>query len=323
MRDNTVICSVVDDGFVAGFIVMERTLRHHNPDWDAPIVAISNQANPLSDRARGLIREHCTNVHFAVAQTQTMAPIYQYAREVIGTPERLWPAFSILEALTWSEFDRVIALDSDMLIRGPLDPLLSAAAPFNAVRASHHRSDAPERFFNTGVMVFNRSLLLGFDISKIPDYIAGRKPRPGTGLADQAILNLLMPNAIVGWLPKRFNFTKRALAAQLGASDPDAFNDPAAIDDWLSARGVRIFHYVGEKPWNNKIRDTEKAYAAVDALWHEAASAFCNKSLFIHMQRQNQHWSERYSDSLRHVRKSRPNLSESAFEREVARAMGL
>lgn len=323
MRDNTVLCSVVSDEFVAGFIVMERTLRYHNPDWDAPMVVIHSSENPLSDEARALIHEHCENVHFAVARPAVMAPVHHYARDVIGTPQRLWPAFSILEAMTWSAYDRVIALDSDMIIRGSLEPLLHAAAPFNAVRASHHKTDTPERFFNTGVMVFNRALLLGFDISKIPYYIGNRKPRPGTGLADQAILNLLMPNALVGWLPQRFNFTKRAVAARLQAADPEAFDDPAAIDAWLTARDVRIFHYVGEKPWNSKIRASEKDYAALDMLWHQAAERFCNKSLFMYMQRQSHRWSARYSSSLSRVRQSHPKLSEIAFEKKVARAMGL
>lgn len=322
MRDKTVLCSVVSEGFVAGFVVMERTLRHHNPDWDAPLVAIYSEGDPISDRSRAIIREHCDNVHFAVARPRIMAPVHEFARDVIGTPERLWPAFSVLEGLTWRFFDRVIALDCDMIVRGPLDPLLHTGAPFSAVRASHHKTDAPMTFFNTGVMVFNRTLLQGFDVARIPKYIGDRRPRPGTGLADQAILNIVMHNRVVGWLPKRFNLTKRSAMIRLSAEDPAALDDPAAIDAWLEAQDTAIFHYVGEKPWNPKVRASEKAYAAMEALWHDAAARFGKRSLFMQMQEQNRQWADRYTAALPAVQRSAGTLSEAAFEKEMGRAMG-
>lgn len=323
MHDNTVLCSVVSEGFVPGFVVMERTLRYHNPGWDAPMVVIYSPRTPISDQSKALIREHCENIHFAVARPNVMDPVHKFARDVIGTPERLWPAFSVLEGLTWSAFDRVVALDSDMIIRGSLEPLLHTTAPFSAVRATHHKSNLPMGFFNTGVMVFNRSLLLGFDVARIPHYIGHRKPRPGTGLADQAVLNILMHNRIVGWLPKRFNLTKRSVMFQLTVENPDALGDPQAIGDWLDAQNVRILHYVGEKPWNSKIRADEKFYSAIEALWHEAAARFGKKSLFMHMQQQNRQFADKYSATVQKVHKTGKSLTGAYFEREMAKEMGL
>ncbi|WP_172300524.1 hypothetical protein [Pseudoruegeria sp. HB172150] len=316
--ERTVLCSVVDDGFAAGFVVMERSLRHHNPDWTMPVIAIDSADAPLSAEARAVIREHCDNVHFARARPAHLAPVQAYARDVIGTPERLWPALAVLEALSWDRFDRVIALDSDLLIRGSLEPLLHAPANFNAVRARHAKLDMPMGFFNTGVMVLHRPLLLGFEVARIPDYLGGRRPVPGTGLADQAVLNMLMPHPLVGWMPERLNFTKRSLAVRMRAGQPEGFGDPGAIDAWLAARDVAVVHYVGEKPWNPKIRAGEKDYAAAEALWHAAAARFGGASLFRHMQRQSRLWTERYAESL-----AAAAGPEEERERQIARAMGL
>lgn len=319
MQENTVIGSVLSENFVAGFVVMERTLRETNPGWDMPIIAIQSPDAPISDFAKGVIKEHCQNVHFTTANPARLAPTFAFAQEVIGTPQRLWPAFSILEALSWSQFDRVITLDSDMLILGSLDPLLRTRAPFSAVRARSARTDAPVGFFNTGVMVFNRAMLLGFDVEKIPDYIGARRPRPGTGLADQAILNILMHNQHVGWLPERFNLTKRSVGARLDLP----LETPDAAVDWLAQEDVRVLHYVGEKPWDQKVRSSEMEYASLEAIWHDTAARVGGRSLFQMMQRCNLEWGARYTRALHEVDAQGKNLSRQAMEKSVARAMGL
>jgi hypothetical protein len=319
MQDNTVIASVLSENFVAGFVVMERTLREQNPGWDMPVVIIQSHEAPLSDFAKGLIREHCQNVHFATANPARLAPTLRFARDVIGTPPRLWPAFSILEAISWSGFDRVITLDSDMVILGSLAPLLATRAPFSAVRARNSRTDAPAGFFNTGVMVFNRAMLLGFDVEKIPDYIGSRRPRPGTGLADQAVLNMLVHNRHVGWLPERFNTTKRSVGARLGLPLPEA----PEVAAWLLREDIRVLHYVGEKPWDRKVRAREEDYASVEAVWHETAERIGGKTLFQHMQRCDRHWGARYTKAFQEVSRGGKKLSQDAMEKRVARAMGM
>ena len=60
-KEDTVLCSVVSDDFAAGFIVMERSLRRHNPDWTFPIIAVHSSIKPLSELSKAVIREHCDN----------------------------------------------------------------------------------------------------------------------------------------------------------------------------------------------------------------------------------------------------------------------
>ncbi|CUH80814.1 Glycosyl transferase family 8 [Tritonibacter multivorans] len=320
-NEGTVICSVVSDDFAAGFILMERSLRAHNPDWTYPIIAVHSSIKPLSELTKQVIREHCENVHFATTNDVAMEPIYDYAREVIGTPDRLFPAFALLEILRWSFFKRVIAIDSDVLIRGSLEPLLHASAPLSAVRAFHSERNEPMTFVNTGVMVLNETFLKGFEFSRIREFLGDRTPRPGTGKADQAILNILMHNAVLGYLPPRFNYTKRSVMVEMQRRGLDV-DDPDAVEAFLDEEDVRIFHYVGEKPWNPKVRQREEAYSAMDAFWHRASEDHGQRSLFQLMDIQRRRWQDRYTTSVRRAQEKKPSNA-SAFERLVAINMGM
>ena len=319
--DRTVLASVVSEDFVAGFVVMERSLRETNPGWRQPIVAIDSDASPLSPTAKAVIREHCHNVHFARANARALAPVHAYARDVIGTPPRLWPAFAVLETTRWSAFDRVIAIDSDVVVRGSLEPLLHAPGSFSAVRARRPETDEQSGYFNTGVMVLNRPMLVGFDMHRLHEYLGRRQPAPGTGKADQAVLNMLWHNEVMGYLPDRFNFTKRSLMFRLRAGAPQVLDDPEAIDAWLTENGIAIFHYVGEKPWNHKVRSTELAYAAMDELWHELLGRYAQRSLLRLVNEQRRAWQDRYNAIVR--RAQQKNLQGLRLEREIAREMGL
>ncbi len=320
-KEDTVLCSVVSDDFAPGFIVMERSLRRHNPDWTFPIIAVHSSIKPLSELTKSVIRKHCENVHFATTNDVAMAPIYAYAREVIGTPDRLFPAFALLEVLRWSFFKRVIAIDSDVIIRGSLEPLLHCPAPLSACRANHSETNAPMTFVNTGVMVLNSSLLQGFEFHRIPEFLGSRVPRPGTGKADQAVLNILMHNAVLGYLPGRFNYTKRSLYLDMAARGcPTPSSEE--IEAFLDEEDIRILHYVGEKPWNPKVRRREERYEALDALWHRATEDFGQTSLFQLLALQRRQWQDRYTESVRRAQEKRPT-SEQSFERLVAMNMGM
>lgn len=320
-HDGTVLASVVSDDFAPGFILMERTLRQHNPTWTFPIIAVHSDIKPLSEPTKSVIREHCHNVHFAKTNAAAMAPIHDYAREVIKTPERLFPAFSVLEILRWSFFKRVIAIDSDVIIRGSLEPLLHTSAPFSAVRARHSSTDAPQGYVNTGLMVFDETMLKGFDFAKIRSLLGDRKPKPGTGKADQAILNILLHNATIGYLPQRFNYTKRSL---MMAMTEQGIDDPTAedADTFLTEEDVRLFHYVGEKPWNPKVKRSEDAYQFADTLWLQAMSEHGEKSVYMLMDMQRRVWQDSYTKSVERAR-ARKTTNARAFERMVSVYMGL
>ena len=322
-RAEPAFCSVVTDNFVVGFICMERTLRKTNPELDFPIYVVTSERAPLSAASRDLIRAHCRNVYFHEASNAPLDPVYRYAARVIGTPERLLPAFSILSAFELRMHERVVCLDSDMLICGSLAELFEVDVRFAAVRARDTQTNAPMNFINTGVMVLGSEYLHGFDLAEAIARIGDRPPRPGTGKADQAIINLLFPNEIIHYLPARFNYTKRMLRHEM---EPPLEN-PDDVASHLHRNDIRVLHFVGEKPWNPKVRQVETSYQAAEELWREALADIGSPALFQHMDKLNRLWHQRYIEASRLLLKNysqrRRTPSNTQIEREFARAMGL
>ncbi|WEZ85813.1 glycosyltransferase (plasmid) [Rhizobium sp. 32-5/1] len=317
----TVICSVVSDDFAAGFVLMERSLRKHNPGWDFPVIVVESNIKPLSTFSKQVIFDHCKNVFFVSTSEIAMAPLYHYATNVIGTPDRLFPAFAVLEILRWKSFKRIIALDSDIVICGSLEPLLHATSPFSAVRATHAETGSPQRFVNTGVMVLNEVFIKGFEFDRMVSHLGGRVPRPGTGKADQAILNMLLRNEFLGYLPSRFNYTKRMLLHDMNRHNRDVGNLDA-IKRWLEEEDICVFHYVGEKPWNAKVRKSEESYLAIDELWHQLSYEFGEKSLFLLIETMRREWQARYNLALQKAY-SKHNANPAQIEKLIYQQMGL
>ena len=327
MRNETVaLCSVVNDPFVPGFICMERSLRRTNPDWDFPLfVLYEDNICPLSPKSQQLIEKYCENVRFVCIDVESFAEVFAYARTVIGTPERLMPAFFILEAFRFKTFNRVICLDSDILIRGSLAELLITDYPFSAVRAADGVTNEPRSFVNTGLMVIGQPLLQDFDLSAAIQSVRDKRPAPGSGKADQAIINMLFDNDSIGYLPRRFNYTKRMLMIEAGALD-----DCDACDAFLSARDVRMFHYVGEKPWNLKVRNAENGYGAIEALWTRELMSFAERDLLVVLDEMRRSWFRRYADAAsacagktEEAGKGGSGHARDLFEKQVAKRMGL
>ncbi|HOT81865.1 MAG TPA: glycosyltransferase [Candidatus Defluviicoccus seviourii] len=325
-NDTVALCSVVNDPFVPGFICMERSLRRTNPDWDFPLfVFYEDNICPLSAGSKQLIEKYCDNVRFIGIDVESFAEVFEYARTVIGTPERLMPAFFILEAFRMKTFGRVICLDSDILIRGSLDELLITDFPFSAVRAADGVTNEPRSFVNTGLMVIGEPLLRDFGLCAAIQSVRDKRPAPGSGKADQAIINMLFDNDSIGYLPRRFNYTKRMLMIEAGA-----LNDCDAYEAFLTARDVRMFHYVGEKPWNLKVRNAENGYGAIEELWTRELMSFADRDLLVFLDDMRRSWFRRYADAASSCAgknedggKGGGGHPRELFEKQVAKRMGL
>lgn len=280
------ICSVVNDEFVAGFIVMADSLRRRNPAWRPSFMVIAERDESfLSEDGRDLIARHVPEATFRWVRREEFARVHMQARATFGTPARLVAAFYILEAFRLSDTDRVICLDSDILVTGRLDELLLDLGPFAAVRAWDPKTGEPACYVNTGVMVLDLARLQEFSgLRAIMAAVQGRKPKPGAGKADQAVLNLLFENDEIAYLPHRFNFTKRMAAELAGnANRADPLRAVEHLRAALAASDIRILHYVSEKPWQVKVNPAEQHFAVVDRLWWEAFEAIACPALRRHV----------------------------------------
>jgi hypothetical protein len=259
------LCSVVSNDFLDGFLCMHGSLRRHNPSWNFPILIFHNpELCPLSDHAQARIAAECPEGRLVEVDNAEYGEIFDYARNVLKTPDRLKAAFYILEAFCLEEFDMVVCLDSDLLILGSLDYLLAEPRRFSAVRAREPKNNNPAGFVNTGVMTIGLPYLAKGMKRRFMDALSKHRPKPGSGKADQAMVNIFFPNSRIHYLPTKFNYTKRILAHEMGFP---AATSAAEVRAHLRRRDVRVLHFVAEKPWDAPHTDDEPVYLASYRLW--------------------------------------------------------
>lgn len=169
------------------------------------------------------------------------------------------------------DLDRVIYLDPDLVVTGPLDDLWSldlgdnwfAAAShvakglekFNAIRL---QSETPGPYINSGVLLMNLPLLRREqELQPVLDYVEAH--RHTLLLPDQDVISALYGDRILRLNPYRYNMTERLFTAAL-------MTPGVELDlDWVRENS-RIIHYCGRnKPWK------ENYLGKLDCFYHQYA----------------------------------------------------
>lgn len=249
-------CSVVSDVFVQGFAVLLYSIRKCHPEFDYPYVVLHSRHHaPLSAENQAYLKGLYQGLVFKEVDESAYEGIWNQS-VVLGTPERLKPSFFFLDAFSLTGFDRIVALDGDMVCLGDISELLSVRTDLALTRAWDYESGRPADYFNAGLIVIGKPHLTGRTYERLLHH----KIRPTfdrrIGKSDQAILNDLFSISSVDLLPERFNTTKRKFPDHAISSYQDVF-----------AQDVRILHYVGEKPWQEHVASRERQYKKVEQLW--------------------------------------------------------
>lgn len=251
------VATVVSDPFVYGAIVMLASFRRENPWFDGDFVILHDATySPLSPKNRELIARAAPNVVFHAVDSSRFDRIFRFAEEVVLTPKRLRAAFLILESFTLDQYERVVTLDSDMIILGSLQLLFQLEHDFCVVRAYDNVLDLPLPYFNTGTMVIRGDLLDADMLNTISNSLEGVAVNRDHGKADQAVLNVFFRDRIKTYIDVRYNFSKRLVPT-----------DETDVLKFFRDRDVRVLHFLGEKPWNLKIKDQERDYRRLEDLW--------------------------------------------------------
>ena len=247
-----VVSTVCDDDFEPGFVVLVATLLAHNPWFDHEIRVISTpDAYPLSTATRERMLARYPNTTFHDVDLSTYEPLIAQGDH----RARFLPAFAKLEAFGFTDADRVIALDLDMMVMGDVSELVACTDAFNSVEAEH--VDGGKRGFPHGaVFVINRDNLTGerYD-AMLHTTFSPDNPCPRA--ADQAVLWEHFGRAREHIsLDPRFNVVRGLFPAETG----DLVANLQAVD-------ARIFHVGGKKPWFGGA--SARRWAQSEALWLE------------------------------------------------------
>jgi hypothetical protein len=173
----------------------------------------------------------------------------------LKTNTRLIAANLIIEAFNPDICEgSVIAIDSDILCIDrlkikedlPSDKLcvVPAVAP-NGTRRG---------FFNSGFMIIGKDLRNSSIYEELLRHKVNKYVGKKMGGADQALLNDFFGKDQIFELGLEYNYTKRMVPDSVGLTP-------------LQEKGIKLLHYVSEKPWERKVKDI--GYSKVERLWHE------------------------------------------------------
>ncbi|MCK9794991.1 polysaccharide pyruvyl transferase family protein [Isoptericola sp. 4D.3] len=233
--------SFVDDDYFPGFVALLKSLHLSNPAARADVVVLHD----------GLRAEH-------VARVETLHPGARFVRVDPRPYERYakgdesnylyTKAYFILDAFRLRDYDRVVTLDTDMVVVAPIDDLFERESDLAAVPQLFDPDDG--RKLNSGLLAFGRACMSDAFVARLDaiglagDYELDRH--------DQGVLTAALDGAY-DRLPRTDNWVKRA-------SRPGS---PVPAD-------ARVLHYTGRyKPWHGG----EHGYALLEQAWHRYATS--------------------------------------------------
>jgi lipopolysaccharide biosynthesis glycosyltransferase len=260
-----IVCNINND-YIRHCAVMLRSLRDFNPRQDLDVFIVHSQLES-DERARlvGYLNSFLPSVSFLQVDEALLQGFPESAHVKLASYYRL-----LLPEILPCVLDRIIYLDSDLIVTGSLDDLwtlpleghLLAAVSDRNLDAQRKRlglgSDSP--YFNAGVMTFQLSEWRKLDVASRG--LAFARNNPGKlDNCDQDVLNHLFENQGL-IIHQRWNamshlwgLDRQWLAAQGGLSqeEREAQADPAIIH-FAGAGFAKPWHHKCPHPWKERYR---------------------------------------------------------------------
>lgn len=248
---NISVCTVCNNDFAQGAQVLIYSFLKNNPWFNGDFIIFYNDAySQLSLDNKNKISKLYSKIEFRNVDTSDYLKVFKrFKRLWRGKPqERFIPSLFTYEAFELTrEYDKVLFLDSDMLITGNVSNILNIEEDVT-VTPDAGKYDIHKRYrtFNGGF------LLLNGDQSKHKEgLLKFGEVTNNHALADQSMMNDYF-NGNVSFLNSRYNCLKRC------------FNDR---NFYRYDKQIKIIHYVGAKPWQDKKIGREAQYSRIENLW--------------------------------------------------------
>jgi len=225
----------LSDKFFIGFETFMKSLLKHNKWFNNDFIILDIG---LSDTAKEKILNLYSNVIFETPKFNN----YKYVNT--KSPTYLYK----FEAFSYIKYDRIITIDTDMLVIGNISKLLTIPCNFGAVQAYDAKTDTlnKEKYFDTGLTIIDKQYLNKSTYENLLELtILDRK------MSEQNILNNYFKNKVT-LLPKKYNYEKVL---------------HFSINFKIPLNKVKILHYVSYKPWEKNKPTQELKFKEIENLW--------------------------------------------------------
>jgi lipopolysaccharide biosynthesis glycosyltransferase len=211
--------TVLDDKYMPGFFVTLNSILRRNPTFDYDVIVLD--WGEISEQNKQDMLAFYPKLQFRPVEKEL------YEKHVYDDTHRVWTynCNYRFDIFTYTEYDRVVFFDCDMIFQSPIEELLSWDVPFGACAAQKEGVAQIDRLigFDGGLMSIGREFLnqetrqallhIAEQPAPIDKYIKTQK-----WVSDEPILNTYFLDKMV-WLPEKFNF----LVAKL---DRTTVNEP-------------------------------------------------------------------------------------------------
>lgn len=245
---NTVLCTMIDTNFLKGYKVFIKSLLRYNKWFRYPILIIDCGLTKED-------REECKKLY---AKTTFEEPKFNNYKSIDfrKTEHCLKKTFYKLEIFSYINYDRLIFMDSDILILGDISYLFSEiVAPFSGCKAYNAHADKFRGDINTGLLVLNKASLNLRIYNKLL-----HMARKGFSMPDQKVINLFFKQNIYN-IPKIYNVEKRIKGSGfLKYKVHEGF-------PYIQGKKVKVLHFVSQKPWEEKKNKENIGFEDLEKLW--------------------------------------------------------
>jgi lipopolysaccharide biosynthesis glycosyltransferase len=215
--------SVCNKDYLIGFEVMLKSLIDNNPRVvreDIPFLIISND---LTSEDLIVSRKIHNNISLKRYDTSKYVEIEEMKKKQMAFGD-----YTKYEIFSVEGVDKIIFLDSDIVILGNIDKLIDSEYEFGAVRELYIDQ------YNTGVMVISKKYL---NQKTTENLINLTKIYGITEHLDQDIINFYF-NDIIKSFPIEYNYLK--------IYSKEIFQNTGL------PKYIKILHFIVKKPWQNK-----------------------------------------------------------------------
>lgn len=232
--------TMIDDDFMIGFRVFWKSFIEHNKWFNFDFLILDSG---LSEESKKELQETYEKIKIIQVKKENYLKI-----NMSVTSDILKKTYWKLDIFSHDEYDRLVFLDMDILVRGDIREIFQFTGQIAGCQAYRPRSDRLTQEINSGVFVINKPAISHETYIAILDFT-----KKGFTMPDQAAINQFFRRK--KYLPKVYNVEKRMLHTK---RHKETLNN------------AKIIHYVASKPWQKiKPNAREKTYRELENLWLE------------------------------------------------------